>query len=582
MTTSALASSPRAASVPRILNRPYFLLLALCAGLILHAVYLTAIPEDAHITFRFARNLAQGHGFVWNIGEPPIEGFTTFLWVLIAAAGFKAGVDVFLLMQAIGAVAAVGTMILSFECARRRMGASNWVALVPCALLAAAGPLAYWASSSMEMTTFGFFLLFGVFSYLSHLQRHSWRWLLASSLSLCLASLLRPEGPLVFVVLAGLAVTVFWSRTRRARGSHLLWVLVYVLPLAVFFAWRLNEFGDPLPNTFYQKTGGGFWQHARGAGYLIYFAFYYLSPIVPFAALVAWEAGVPDIRQALRPAFWVSLADRHEVAFSCGALIIAWFAAMVYVGGDYMAMYRFMVPILPFLYLLLIPAVQALLPATGRLPHKATLVALFVAVSALVTVFHSTPYETSFFRVATWQIGNYQGMIAEREHVARFTLIGRFFEQRAGGESGSLATRAIGAMGYYAEHLAIHDLNGLTDRHIARVPARATNRGWAGHEKWDLDYSFNRLPNYFMLDITLVPEDFPPASKHEPAAMADAIVRNYPAAERFANWIRSHPEFIDRHYRLVTVWMEDHFNEEQGYFAFLERKDQREASDSTD
>ena len=38
--------------------------------------------EDAMISMRYARNLAEGHGLVWNVGEEPIEGFTNLLWVL--------------------------------------------------------------------------------------------------------------------------------------------------------------------------------------------------------------------------------------------------------------------------------------------------------------------------------------------------------------------------------------------------------------------------------------------------------------------------------------------------------------------
>jgi arabinofuranosyltransferase len=50
---------------------------------------------------------------VWNVGEPPIEGFTTYLWVLIGAAGFRAGLDPLRLMQGIGIVTALGTIVLT-------------------------------------------------------------------------------------------------------------------------------------------------------------------------------------------------------------------------------------------------------------------------------------------------------------------------------------------------------------------------------------------------------------------------------------------------------------------------------------
>ena len=44
------------------------------------------LGDDAMISMRYARNLAEGHGLVWNGSEPPVEGFTNFLWVLVMAA----------------------------------------------------------------------------------------------------------------------------------------------------------------------------------------------------------------------------------------------------------------------------------------------------------------------------------------------------------------------------------------------------------------------------------------------------------------------------------------------------------------
>lgn len=553
-------------------TNPVPALLLLCGVFLLHVYYLACVAEDTHITFRFARHFAEGHGFVWNLGEPPIEGFTTFLWVLVAAAALATGIDVFWLTQALGTLAALGTLVLTFVVARRFMGASDWIALVPCLFLAVSGPLATWAGSGMEMTTFGFFVLLGVYAYLAHLRQPSQRWLLASGASLLVATLLRPEGGLVMLVLGLLAISVYWPRTRPTFRQHLVWGVVYSVPFLLFLAWRVHVFGDWVPNTFYQKTGGGFWQHARGAGYLIFFAFFYLQPLVPFPALLAWEVGLPEGRRLLRLETWTRLANAHEAVTLCLTLSLTYFAYIVYAGGDYMAMYRFMVPVLPFLYLLLVPVLDPIRRATADSRHKTGLLVLVVAVAAGATGIHSTPIEESFFRKATWQHGNYRGVMIERRYVARFGVIGRFFEGY-GKRGESLATRSIGAIGYYARDLAIHDLSGLVDRHIARIPVVASPRGWAGHEKWDLDYSFERLPTYFMLDESLAAEDVPAASRESALAIAEAIEARFPYAQRFADWIRAHPDFIEAHYRLQTAWLDDEVNGESGYLAFLERKD---------
>ena len=39
--------------------------------------------DDAMVSMRYARHLVQGRGFVWNVGEPPLEGFTNPLWTLM-------------------------------------------------------------------------------------------------------------------------------------------------------------------------------------------------------------------------------------------------------------------------------------------------------------------------------------------------------------------------------------------------------------------------------------------------------------------------------------------------------------------
>jgi len=38
--------------------------------------------EDAYILFRYAENLAAGHGIVFNVGGPRAEGATDFLHLL--------------------------------------------------------------------------------------------------------------------------------------------------------------------------------------------------------------------------------------------------------------------------------------------------------------------------------------------------------------------------------------------------------------------------------------------------------------------------------------------------------------------
>ena len=34
--------------------------------------------DDMYISLRYANHWAEGYGLVWNIGEPPVEGYSNF------------------------------------------------------------------------------------------------------------------------------------------------------------------------------------------------------------------------------------------------------------------------------------------------------------------------------------------------------------------------------------------------------------------------------------------------------------------------------------------------------------------------
>src|SRR5438034_7059979 len=60
-------------------------LLATLALLLAHAAVYWFLTDDAFISFRYARNLRQGHGLVFDPGLDRVEGYTNFLWVVLLA-----------------------------------------------------------------------------------------------------------------------------------------------------------------------------------------------------------------------------------------------------------------------------------------------------------------------------------------------------------------------------------------------------------------------------------------------------------------------------------------------------------------
>jgi hypothetical protein len=514
----------------------------LAAGLVAvflaHAFWLAGVAEDAFISFRFARNLVAGHGLVWNPGEAPVEGYTNFLWVLLAAGALELGLDPARAAQALGVAASLATLVYVWRTGTRLLGWSAIQALLPCAMLAVSGPFATWAAAGLETNLFALLAVAGLHHVAIDARegRAGERW--AGWLALLLAMLTRPEGALFYgLALAGVGLAAR-RRGPAAWRALALPVAVTLGAFAAYFVWRWRLFGQPLPNTFYAKTGGGLDQQLRGARYVGLFALHYLAPWLPVVALALARRGGGEP------------APARPVLAGVAVVALAWAAYVVWVGGDYMAMYRFAVPAIPFLAVLIGAAARRALFAwpAASVGARAALAAALAA-GVLGSLVHSTPLEARLFAAPRLLHGNWRGVETERWHVARLSAIGRFFAAHARGPDESLATDAIGAIGWYSG-LAIRDLHGLVDPDIARRSDARVGRGFPGHERIDLVGALAGRPTFVMFTRKLRPDR--PRRIGLPADAAAA-------------------------YRLESVWLEDPGNGEAGWFSFLERRDRAPA-----
>jgi hypothetical protein len=558
----------------RDMHRVLILMPMIIVLFVAHMLYLRCVAEDSYITFRFAKNWVAGHGLTWNVGEAPVEGYTNFLWVVLCAVSMKLGLDVVLVVQAVGVLASIGTLVYVYLFMRRVLQCSPLTSCIPPFFLAISGPFATWASSGMETNAFGFFLFLSCYHFASYWNSSSPRALILSFASVLVATLLRPEGFMIFGLLLGMS----WLFSPRRLGQTLrdlaVPLAVYVLPFIVYFLWRLSYYGDLLPNTFYAKTGGTIWQYLRGSVYLGFFCAYFVLPLLLLPFLHLWE-NVPPRLRSWRQLRGLRQHARGHVGVWVSCIILAtYFTYIVWVGGDYMAMYRFVVPVLPFVYILFGTVADSLFRSIVGAPWKGTYACGALLFAALATVVPSTPLEQILFHKPPLQNGHFRGVILERWSVARLIEIGKFFNRYKRDASERLATDAIGAISYYAD-LKILDRSGLADRHIARqtMVGKALGQGLPGHEKEDLDYTFKRLPTYFMFSRKLLEEPLGiPIPEGKEVDLADVVSRNYKHMDALVGFINNNRAFIHAHYTLAAVWIEDEVNGEKGYFTFLERK----------
>ena len=132
----------------------FVIALALLVG---HGWTFRFVIDDAFISFRYAANMLDGHGLVFNPGEQ-VEGYSNLLWVLLTSFGMKLGLPALLWARILGAGAMAGVLALAPGIVRilapRATEFSATPGRVAQLLLAAAGAGACWMFSGLETPLF--------------------------------------------------------------------------------------------------------------------------------------------------------------------------------------------------------------------------------------------------------------------------------------------------------------------------------------------------------------------------------------------------------------------------------------------
>src|SRR5262245_13122100 len=101
--------------------------------------------DDAFITFRYARHLAEGYGLgAWNHTGEHVEGYSSLLWTVLLAGAARLGVDVRLASKVLGVAAA---LVLIVVLVSRRDDRPAFLAGL---FLAVYAPFVLYAASGME------------------------------------------------------------------------------------------------------------------------------------------------------------------------------------------------------------------------------------------------------------------------------------------------------------------------------------------------------------------------------------------------------------------------------------------------
>lgn len=250
--------SIKAIRLPEFLSARLAFALALLLFYLVYAIgniyaQYSLVFDDAFISYRYARNLANGFGLVWNPGEAPLEGYTNFLLVVILAPFIRLGADPLLVTRILSFLSMGALCVVLYRLMRRKHHAQ-----APEALLCVTSFLLFTNTDFISLVGLET-ILYTVALFASFLfaQRYFETGRASDAAFFGAVSfltfLLRPEVVFLIVVFALVAgFTGQRSPIALARLGGALF-LGFGFPLLVYLAWKFAYFGELLPNPSYVK-----------------------------------------------------------------------------------------------------------------------------------------------------------------------------------------------------------------------------------------------------------------------------------------------------------------------------------------
>jgi len=442
---------------------------AITVAFLLHARAWVFLCDDAFISFRYARNLAEHGALVFNVGvDPPerVEGYTNLGWVAVLAALHRLGFappEAAAGLTPLGSLAGLVAVTLVARALRRRFSPGparlRAVDLVPAALLVSVPEYMVWSQGGLE-TSWAAALALGSIAAWCHDRPR-----LAAGLAAA-AYFMRPDAllPLAAFGLVWLAVVggPVLARERRAALARLPTrrlvqaALLFVVPILVHLMWRRSYYGAWLPNTWAIKAHGALLRDTYGQAYVM-----------------AWLHALP-----LR---WVSplallLRPRHLL------LVVPIVGVVGYgygVGGDFMAYGRFYVVATALLATLvgwLLADAERLLARFLPAPLSAALVVLLgLGLAAGLGLRTRARWAADMAKPAGWLDGTWEGVAAMDRFARVGWAVGEWMHANLPPDT-LITVGAAGAVPYGAG-VPVVDAYGLVDPVLVRLPGVRPHQG---------------------------------------------------------------------------------------------------------
>lgn len=440
------------------------------------------IQDDAFISFRYAANLTNGHGLVWNPGER-VEGYSNFLWTLLMVIPHALGFGPVIFSKILGMIFFSGSLAFTYITAKKLFN-SQASGLTVMTILGSNYSFSAYATGGLETQLQTFLIILGVYFALlikGHPEDSGKRILFSLVSASAILTRLDSGLPFFFIYIF---ILIDDFRSGTLRNHKTVDYLTLLLTPAAFLIlpwliWKYSYYGSLLPNTFMVKAASpSFSIFKQGVLYVsLFFNSYLLIPIL-FLGLLFFKNIFKN--QTLLPLI---------------IILFFWIMYVVFVGGDFME-FRFLIPVLPLLFLLLYAIIH----------HFQT---PLLRILLIFLIFGGSWHHYSTFqnRHGVESIASLEAhVISEAEN---WIVVGMKLKDLFGKvDDVRIATTAAGAIPYYSGLYSV-DMHGLNDAWVARHGIYLSDR--PGHQRIaPLSYLLYREVNLLIGQPMVLPRGIRP------------------------------------------------------------------------
>ena len=414
--------------------------------------------DDAYISYRYARNFAEGHGIVYNHGER-VEGYSNFLYVLLMSLSIAilGAENIYRFSCVINIFFAATTFFVFYRRIQKELGNSSAVAAV--FLFSCCPSIWIWAGAGTE-TVLVLLIQITIWMTVERLtDDQDSNNLIPLSFLVALSVLARADGFIVPII------TIFYFLFRRKIREALYISSIVILIIFVYFSWRYSYYGDFLPNTYYVKVSGPVIDRFKYAIRLLC-EIAFNQGLLPYLLIIMCSIFLA-IKNFVREGTHSLREIRFDSMFAAG-----WLIYWIYIGGDHFKE-RFLIVLFP------LGICGFLKFFEGNLTRKRLMfLILLLVILQLQCLVSDRRFDYSFPK--------YDHRI----------VLGKFLGRKYPGKT--LATGAAGKIPYFSG-LKTTDMLGLNDGYIGHKDTGVFFE--PGHNKHDLEYVLSREPDIIVIRI---------------------------------------------------------------------------------